>query len=1537
MSCTVILCWLLELVHVLSQGGGGFALHYSRLRADTVSFVWEDPGDPGDGSTVEFWAKITDPNHDDGLHHQQFVLAAGVSAPSEDPPYECPYELEISLQRPALTRNFYRRTFADVELPTADWVHLAFVHHFENKSVLLYVNGTLAEEVLHFDRNPIDFRPFMIFTLAQDAFLLAEGFSQTGSLDGAIDELRVWNSARTSHDILKNFRRSLEEIPPDLKLYFDFYQPGDTIIDKASGVTGWVGRIDSPRNIMSFGEDGRAAQKPTSPAWIASRAPIESPLYVVVIDMSGPTTFKLPHRSNAQKATVLHGPKSGQLKTSGSVMLSEGTTFDDFDLTFIPSETPPEDAPMQEHTRVTFNITDELETLQTVTVVLVWDEVFITPNMTANVKEDVVKTLTLGGIDRFGSNIPAVITRLPEKGKLFSFLGWNVTRNLTQSLALSQHDLPWPVDQIRGKILYLPPPDAHGESFESFLYRWVVKGNSLSDGEVTISIQPINDPPTCLAAKVATSSTAINITLTATDVEQPDRLYYTISQGPRFGTLMDPETSSFIMGNIPCSMSQYTARVVNGSSQWTDCPKFDICSKVGPGECFQQTGCSDLDWHADQMVGPPDFYPKYGDSPRGWGPSFLLQEDWLVMEIETPVYVTRATIYEVYKPGYITSILVASNYTKGEQGVIWHEIWSTNKLEKVAAESRAFSPPICPVLVKAKYIKIVLNESTEVWGNLDAAMFEGFLQVPSGVMSSNRVRYVSDRGIHAKNSSIVFDSFNFRASDCADVSAEASVDVLLEPPDPDLLLVEDTFFAVFKETVMVHENARVTVDLEEYVLKSSAHLHQRLETTNWTSTLILDKILTTGIGEGDHTNPVEFFETSQASRRSPPFPLSNSTVWVNFPPGIAGPVKVYFTINIANVVYRILGSFWPECGEGFFQSLETEPCMPCSSVSSVAEAAMADVQRRKFYITCPPTVANTSEQRTFWMCSLLVLFAGTVACYLMLQAFRHNKALTSNLVQKSFLAIVIPDCMMCLVFQPFYAANLVRGEEISEGGCLVIGFLTYGIVIASFAGPVTVSWCTWKCVMNTISGHDLPSQSVFSVYLVTPWVLAAVLAGISYASGTLGSYRGLYCYTRDWAEGFAGVLTLCLLLVSGIFTGIFYFRTWLIVSAERKRLGTVRGKSIRDQDEGTDMTILKKGAKLVAVQVTSWLMFSAGGFANIVGAHPPIWVESAGAVFLMLQPVLDSYLILQGQKGNAVRPQEQELRKKPSPIDAFKSRKDKPGRESVGLRNQDPRCMMDKFAAKEKGGLEAWDQQTRDMMNAYSSFKDWRVVTSTVPGVGRALAKLLPTSQFHMTKWEFLLDVRADEIYRSLVSHLLDKDNYEQGNTNVVRSSWLHLDKIHLVNEQVVRFEEPYNTRRYTCMVLHDDEELIMMMRHSQTLSGAPLGSLELGKRLWFSIGFTPLLALPDQCKCVVMEHMEPGGTFPANLMNSDYMFDIRTTEILAMVTRAKKVALNETKKTQDLAQQKSVKLSSNEIIVPGHQTEVCQSEVIAADLESMD
>jgi hypothetical protein len=132
---------------------------------------------------------------------------------------------------------------------------------------------------------------------------------------------------------------------------------------------------------------------------------------------------------------------------------------------------------------------------------------------------------------------------------------------------------------------------------------------------------------------------------------------------------------------------------------------------------------SSTGWSALQATGEPDTYPDHGDITTAWA---SLEEDdgiqWLDLEHEVPVWITRVEIYETYNPGAIIGLEIY------DQDGGRHHAWEGSM--EPATEAR-----ISAIDIDADFpsdrIRIILDtRRVSGWNEIDAVALIGTRSLP---------------------------------------------------------------------------------------------------------------------------------------------------------------------------------------------------------------------------------------------------------------------------------------------------------------------------------------------------------------------------------------------------------------------------------------------------------------------------------------------------------------------------------------------------------------------------------------------------------------------------------------------------------------------------------------------------------------------------------------------------------------------------------------------------------------------------------------
>lgn len=146
---------------------------------------------------------------------------------------------------------------------TNQWVHLAMTLDTQVGIARLFVNGQAISETttLADDVSPIVFEPVRVSS--QMLYIGALAPASNTFLNGKIDEVRIWNIARSACEIEENYNRQVDPGTPGLVGYWRFDESGGTQTVADSSPAG---------NNGTLGNSSSAASD--DPARVASTAPV---------------------------------------------------------------------------------------------------------------------------------------------------------------------------------------------------------------------------------------------------------------------------------------------------------------------------------------------------------------------------------------------------------------------------------------------------------------------------------------------------------------------------------------------------------------------------------------------------------------------------------------------------------------------------------------------------------------------------------------------------------------------------------------------------------------------------------------------------------------------------------------------------------------------------------------------------------------------------------------------------------------------------------------------------------------------------------------------------------------------------------------------------------------------------------------------------------------------------------------------------------------------------------------------------------------
>jgi len=126
---------------------------------------------------------------------------------------------------------------------------------------------------------------------------------------------------------------------------------------------------------------------------------------------------------------------------------------------------------------------------------------------------------------------------------------------------------------------------------------------------------------------------------------------------------------------------------------------------------------SENDWSANQILGPPDTYPKYGDIPTAW--TFATadaQREFIELRFPDPAQVQAMAIYETYNPGTIDTI-----YVKNPNTLEWQAVWSGTAAPLRYPDSRIFMVNFPQTSFMVSEVRLAINSpAVPDWNELDA-------------------------------------------------------------------------------------------------------------------------------------------------------------------------------------------------------------------------------------------------------------------------------------------------------------------------------------------------------------------------------------------------------------------------------------------------------------------------------------------------------------------------------------------------------------------------------------------------------------------------------------------------------------------------------------------------------------------------------------------------------------------------------------------------------------------------------------------------
>jgi len=179
---------------------------------------------PSLGFTIEGWMKIND-------------LGFSAMATQTINNYPAPFDMYVSNGSSKIgflvgQGNVTGNVTSNTSLTVGDWTHLAFVYNPSTSKIEIYING--VQDVIS-DASPPG-------NVAGSKFIIGNRYDNYTGLNGTLDDVRIWNIARTQSEIQSNMNTELAGTETGLVAYYPFNQgvaAGDntaivSVIDKTS-------------------------------------------------------------------------------------------------------------------------------------------------------------------------------------------------------------------------------------------------------------------------------------------------------------------------------------------------------------------------------------------------------------------------------------------------------------------------------------------------------------------------------------------------------------------------------------------------------------------------------------------------------------------------------------------------------------------------------------------------------------------------------------------------------------------------------------------------------------------------------------------------------------------------------------------------------------------------------------------------------------------------------------------------------------------------------------------------------------------------------------------------------------------------------------------------------------------------------------------------------------------------------------------------------------------------------------------------------
>jgi len=334
------------------------------------------------------------------------------------------------------------------------------------------------------------------------------------------------------------------------------------------------------------------------------------------------------------------------------------------------------------------------------------------------------------------------------------------------------------------EVAYVSPLHAAGAKLD-FIQYVVVDGLSVS-GVITkyLSVTQLPSPPLVSPLSVTVEeSHSLLLTLPIDDfvLGVGDAPFITITDLPQKGKLyqVNPDGSRgeqiTLQPPFGGTISQWVINVTAISSFYS---------------------AEDGSWSDKQVLGPANAWPFYGDNVLAWAAATTDTAEWMEVQFDEQVFVTRVEVFENFNPGHVSRI--AMQREEDAASTNWETVWSGTPAAAVpsVAGTRAsvFVPNICSLPFPSRRVRLEIASTGPSWAEVDAIRLTGTRALALNVVTDPHYRVIYEADPLAQGA----DSFAFDANSCE-------------------------FFLQYRDLGMAHEQVGVTITYHNHAPTASNH------------------------------------------------------------------------------------------------------------------------------------------------------------------------------------------------------------------------------------------------------------------------------------------------------------------------------------------------------------------------------------------------------------------------------------------------------------------------------------------------------------------------------------------------------------------------------------------------------------------------------------------------------------------------------------------------------------------------------------------